>query len=162
MMIDRALAGSHQIRSREVAQTLTFETVNLGDGLPVIKRHVDQEAIWKYAVASLDYNPVHCHPDWVKTAQVFGISSTVAHGMMTMSFMASVLTDWAYPVGGWVKSVESKFVRPVLPGDTITCGGVVSEKHPGRGDNNFVVVDLYADNQDGARVAVGKAEVILP
>ena len=145
-----------------MAKKLTFESVNLGDELPPVHRYYDQEIIWRYAVGSLDYNPVHSHPDWIKTAQVFGIPSTVGHGAMCMSLMATVITSWAYPVGGWLKSMETKFARPVLPGDTITFGGVVAEKHPGRGDKNFVVVDLYADNQDGARVAVGKAEVILP
>ena len=145
-----------------MSKRLTFESVNLGDELPPVERHVDQEVIWQFAVGSLDYNPVHTNPDWIKTAQVFGIPSTVGHGAMTMSLMTTVVTSWAYPVGGWLKSLETKFIRPVLPGDTITFRGVVTEKHPGRGDKNFVVVDLHADNQDGARFAVGTAEVILP
>ncbi|MBI5115863.1 hypothetical protein HZA56_05275, partial [Candidatus Poribacteria bacterium] len=79
--------------------TLTFDSVQVGDELPSVSRSVTQETFWKFAVASLDYNPVHCDPDWVATAQPFGIPQTVAHGMMTMSFMLSVASSWAYPSG---------------------------------------------------------------
>ena len=146
-----------------MAKKLTLESVKLGDTLPPVQRKVDQETFWRYAVGSLDYNPVHSNPDWVKKAQVFGIPSTVGHGAMTMSLMATVICDWAYPVGGWLRSMETKFIQPVLPGDTLTFGGVVTEIHPGRGKGkNFIVVELTGDNQKGERIAVGSAEVILP
>jgi len=142
---------------------LTFESVKLGDVLPQVQRTVGQETFWRYAVGSLDYNPVHSNPDWVKEAKVFGIPSTVGHGAMTMSLLTTVVCNWAFPVGGWLQSLDTKFIKPVLPGDTLTFGGAVSEIHPGRGKNkNFVVVELTGDNQKGERFAVGRAEVILP
>jgi acyl dehydratase len=142
---------------------LTFESVKLGDALPQVQRKVNQETFWHYAVGSLDYNPVHSNPDWVKEAKVFGIPSTVGHGAMTMSLMTTVVTNWAFPVGGWLQSLDTKFVKPVLPGDTLTFGGEVTEIHPGRGKNkNYVVVELTGDNQKGEKIAVGHAEVILP
>ena len=78
---------------------VTFDSVQVGDQLRPFTRSVSQETFWKYAVASFDYNPVHCDPDWVATAQPFGIPHTVAHGMMTMSFIMSVVSSWAYPSG---------------------------------------------------------------
>jgi len=145
-----------------MTEKVSFDTVEPGTQLPSIERPVTQEAMWKYAVASLDYNTVHVHPEWCKTAQVFGLESTVGHGQMTMSFLGSVLSDWAYPVGGWIKKMDCKFIKPVLPGDKITCGGVVTEKHPIGQGKDFVVVSIYAANQKGEMVAVGEAEVTLP
>lgn len=141
---------------------LTFNSVEVGDELPTVVRTCTQEAIWRNAAASLDYNPVHTDPEWVRTAQPFGIPQTVAHGMMTMSAMASVLSDWAYPVQGKIRSMDSKFVKPVPAGSTIKCTGIVSSKHFIRPGENFVVVDLKAENQDGDTVAVAEAEVVLP
>jgi len=46
-----------------MAQKLTFESVKCGDMLPEVKEHITQEVIWKHAVASLDYNPVHTYPE---------------------------------------------------------------------------------------------------
>jgi len=142
--------------------TLTFKTVNLGDEIPTVTRHVDQEMIWRNAAGSLDYNPVHTHPEWCQTAKVFGLESTVAHGMMTMAFMATALTDWAYSAGGTLKKMETKFIKPVVPGDVIATGGTVTEKHVIAPGKNYVVLDIWAENQDGAKVAAGEGEVNLP
>jgi 3-hydroxybutyryl-CoA dehydratase len=143
-------------------QKVNFDSVQVGDELAPVTRSVTQEIFWKNAVASFDYNPVHCDPDWVKSAQPFGIPVTVAHGMMTMSFMTTVVSDWAYPSMLKITKVTAKLIRPVPPGWTIHCTGVVSEKHfisPGK---NYVIVDLKAENQDGGPVALCQAEVVFP
>jgi 3-hydroxybutyryl-CoA dehydratase len=145
-----------------MAKKLTFESVSCDDVLPEVKQHISQEIIWKHAVASLDYNPLHVHPEWCKTAQVFGLPVTVMHGNQTMSLMAKVVTDWAYPVGGRLKRMEIKLIKPVPVGSTCTYGAVVMEKHPIGKGGDFVVLDLWAMNQDGEKVAVGTAEVMLP
>jgi len=82
--------------------------------------------------------------------------------MCTMAFMTSVVTDWCYADGGFITRMESKFVRPVRPGDTITCTGVVTELHPRDKGKSFVVVELSADNQRNEKVAVATAHVRLP
>jgi len=145
-----------------MAKRLTFEWVNCGDVLPEVKQHVSQEVIWKHAVASLDYNPVHTHPEWCKTAQVFGLPLPVMHGNQTMSLMATVITNWAFPVGGRLKRMEVKLIKPVPVGSSCTYGAAVTEKHPIGKRENFVVLDLWVMNQDGEKVAVGTAQVILP
>ncbi|MCA9521469.1 MAG: hypothetical protein KC609_10875, partial [Myxococcales bacterium] len=67
---------------------LRFESVRDGDALPEVVRRVDQETFWKFAVASFDYNPVHCDREWVETARPFTLTTTVGHGMMTAAFMS--------------------------------------------------------------------------
>jgi 3-hydroxybutyryl-CoA dehydratase len=71
------------------------------------------------------------------------------------------VTDWCASSGGFVSGLESKFIRPVRPGDTITCKGVISEKHPRQAGKSFVVVELSAENQRGETVAVASARVAL-
>jgi acyl dehydratase len=146
----------------EMVNKLTFTSVNCGDILPEVKQYISQEVIWKHAVASLDYNPVHTHPDWCKTAQVFGLPLPVMHGNQTMSLMATVVTNWAYPSGGWLKKMEVKLLRPVPVGSTCTYGAVIAEKHFDGEGKDYMRVDLWATNQDGGKVAVGTADVILP
>jgi len=142
---------------------LNFEKVELGTRLPDVVRHITQDVIDRFAVASFDYNPIHIDPEWKrKMDHLPGGKANIAHGQMTMSFMASVLTDWAYPVGGKITKIDAKYIKPVLPGDVITCGGTVTEKHFHGPKKNFVVVEIFAQNQNGEKVAVGEAEVILP
>jgi 3-hydroxybutyryl-CoA dehydratase len=145
-----------------MAKKLTFESVNCGDVLPEVKQHISQEVIWKHAAASLDYNLVHTDPEWCKTARVFGLPVPVMHGNQTMSLMTKVVTNWAYPVGGRLRRMEVKLIKPVPVGSTCTYGAVVAEKHPVGKRGNFVVLDLWAMDQDGDKVAVGTAEVTLP
>lgn len=143
-------------------QKRTFDSVQVGDQLPPVIRQVNQDIFWKNAVASFDYNPVHCDPDWVKTAQPFGIPVTVAHGMMTMSFTMTVVSNWAYPSMLKITKATSKFVKPVQGGWTITCSGFVSEKHVISPGKNYVIIDLKAENQDGEIVGVCQTEVVFP
>ena len=142
--------------------TWSFENLDLGTGLPEVKRHIDQVVIDRFAVASFDYNPIHIDPEWKRQVDLPGGESTIAHGQMTMSFMATVLTDWAYPVGGKVIKIEAKYIKAVIPGDMITAGGIVKEKHFHGPGKDYVVVEIYAKNQNREKVAVGKAQVIIP
>jgi 3-hydroxybutyryl-CoA dehydratase len=139
-----------------------FDSVELGTRLPEIVRCVDQKVITKNAVASLDYNPIHVDPVWAKKVNLLGRGTTIAHGMCTMSFVASAITDWCYASGGFITRMETKFIEPVRPGDTITCKGVVTELHPRNKGRGFVVLELLAENQKGVKVLVGKANVRLP
>lgn len=141
---------------------ILFDTILVGQELSPVIQTVNQETFWKNAVGSFDYNPVHCDPEWVKTAQPFGIPVTVAHGMMTMSFMLTMVTNWAYPSMGKITEIDSKLIRPVQGGWTVNCSGIISEKHviaPGR---NYVIVDLKAENQDGDILAICQATVVFP
>jgi len=141
---------------------VSFDNVELDAALPALVRHVDQRVITRNAAASLDFNPIHVDPAWAAKVDLLGEGTTIAHGMCTFSFMTSVVTNWCAPGGGFVSGLESKFLRPVRPGDTITCRGVVSEKHPRQPGQSFVVVELSAENQRGEAVAVATARVRLP
>ncbi len=145
-----------------MTEKLTFDKVYLGYELPEVVRTVDQETFNINAAASLDYNPVHVNPEWCRKSGVFGTGATVAHGMITMSFMATMLSDWAYSSGGWITEMDTKFVKPVTAGSTVTASGVVTELHPHGKGKNYVVVDMKVVNQEGATMAVGKAGVTLP
>jgi len=139
-----------------------FEKIELGYQLPEVVRKVNQDVIDRFAVGSFDYNPLHLDPEWKKKMNLPGGESTIAHGQMTMSFMASALTDWAYPLGGKVTRIDAKYIKPVLPGEAITAGGTVTAKHFHGEGKNFVVIEIFAQNQNKEKVAVGEADVVVP
>jgi 3-hydroxybutyryl-CoA dehydratase len=162
LQIKRACKVRYITRGGAQMKTTTFDSIRVGDALEPVVRSVTQETFWKFSVASLDYNPVHNDQEWVKTAQPFGIDRTVGHGMMTIAFMMSVVSNWAYPSMLMIRKSESKLIFPVLAGWTVTCTGIIAEKHvicPGK---NYVVIDLEAKNQDGQLLGVCKAEVVFP
>lgn len=141
---------------------LTFDSIRCGDELPEVNQQISQENIWHFAVASLDMNPVHCAPEWCKTARVFGFPETVQHGAQTQSLLCKVITDWGYPSGAMLKRIESKFIKPVPVNSTCTYGGVVTELHPVGKGRDFVTLELWAKDQDGDKIAVATAQVVIP
>jgi len=141
---------------------VTFGSVEVGQELPAVTRRVTQESFWRYAAASLDYNPVHCDPEWVKAARPFGLPETVAHGMMTISFMLTVVSNWAYPSLLQIATIDTKLLWPVVAGSAVTCTGVISEKHPICPGRDHVMVDLQAVNHEGRILAVGRTKVVFP
>ncbi len=142
---------------------LVFDEIPLGYELTPQTKHVTQEKITKNAEASLDYNPIHIDPEYCKRINLLGKGTTIAHGMMTLAFMGKIVTDWVFPGGGWLKWLEGKFIEPVRPGDTITVYARVTEKHPRpKKEENFVVLEVWCENQTGQKVAVGTVAATIP
>ncbi len=143
----------------------TFSEIQTGEELPPVTLVYKQDVIDRYALGSLDMNPVHTNEDWSKRAQVFGMPVTVGHGMMTMSTMASVVTRaWGVVSsnGGHVRWVESKFTKPVPVGETIVNRGKVKQKHfvgPGK---NWVTVSVEACDSKGDVIGVTEVGYHLP
>src|SRR6267154_510032 len=124
-----------------------------------------QETIDRYALASLDMNPVHTNTDWAARAQVFGLPETVGHGMMTMSTMTSVVTrSWGVisSNGGRVRRVESKFTKPVKVGELITATGKIKSKHYHGAGRNWVLVVVEARDRAGDVVGISEIQYHLP
>ena len=127
--------------------SVTFNEVATGDEFPPVEQSYVQSAIDRYALASLNMNPVHTNEEWAARAKVFGIPETVGHGMMTMSTLASVVTHaWGVvnKSGGSIRFVEAKFTKPVKVGETVTATGKVKRKHHFGPGKNWVQVGVEA------------------
>ena len=141
---------------------LHFADLALGHELPAVEHEVTQEVIDHAAVAHLDLNPVHTNIGWAERAQVFGGPTTVAHGMFTISVMASVIhREWGSS-GAYIRKLETKLTKPVPPGQTIRAEAVVIELHPLGPGRNDVVVKTTATDGDGDVVGTGTFRVRIP
>lgn len=142
-----------------------FSDVDTGAELPPIELRYEQAVIDRYALASLDMNPVHTNEEWAARAQVFGIPETVGHGMMTMSSLASVVTRAWGPVsanGGSVRFVAATFTKPVPVGETVVSKGVVKKKHYHGDAKNWVEVKVEARDTAGDVIGVADVGYNLP
>ena len=101
--------------------TRRFEEVRLGDELPERSRVVTRDDVKAYADASGDQNPLHQDEEVARAAGFRGI---VAHGMFTMSNLASALVAWAGETSA-LASMRVGFRAPVFLGETIVAGGSV-------------------------------------
>jgi len=131
---------------------------------PLVQNYL-QETIDRYALASLDMNPVHTNLEWAARAQVFGIPQTVGHGMMTMSSLASVVTrQWGVlsAGGGHLRFVEAKFTKPVKVGESVTATAKVKSKHHHGPGKNWVRISVEARDSSGDVVALADVGYGLP
>lgn len=98
--------------------------VAVGDTLPVLTRSITQDMIDAYAEATGDFNPIHVDPEYSKTGP-FG--RTIAHGLMTLAFVAQMLNEWSDGRFDESGEVDIAFVGPVFVGDTVEVTGSVDQ-----------------------------------
>ncbi len=111
----------------------------------------------KYAGASGDFNPIHLDDE---IATQSGVGPTViAHGMLSMAFVAQMLTDWVGPTN--LRRLGVRFTAMVRPGDVLTCRGRVEQVRT-EGGRTQADCEVWIDNQRGERVLTGRAVVDLP
>ena len=110
----------------------------------------------KYAGASDDYNRIHYDQPFAVEA---GLGGVIAHGMLTMGFMASAATNRIGP-RGHVQKISARFTAPVRPGDSVTVICQVKRREDS-GGRALLACDLFATVGDRT-VAAGEAVLTLP
>lgn len=138
------------------AQALFFEDVTTGDTAPETRHTLTRTDLVRYAGASGDLNPMH--HDEVKAKEA-GLPSVFGHGMFSMGYLGTALTDW---VGvGNLRSFRVRFTKQTWPGDVLTPRITVTDKRKEEGEN---LVDLAVElvNGEGVAVVSGSAVAALP
>lgn len=138
-----------------------LDDLKAGQALSPIEYDITQEKIDAYGAASLDLNPVHMNPAWCERAQVFGVPQTVQHGMMSMSYMASVVLRSFGPLAEIV-SIDSKFTKIGPCGARITCSGEVRDLHVLGNGKDFASIAVEARDHEGELVGLSEIHVRLP
>ena len=106
-----------------------MKSLNAGDTIEGPKFAVSRESIRLFCDASLDYNPLHLDDEYMKGD--FGktnFGGIIMHGMNNFGLISRMITDWAYPLGAIHRRLETRWVKPVRPGDTIQPTGIVKSK----------------------------------
>jgi 3-hydroxybutyryl-CoA dehydratase len=136
-----------------------FETLTPGTRIDGPKFAVSRESIRDFCDGSLDYNPLHLDDDYMKGD--FGgtnFGGIIMHGMNNFGLMTRMLTDWAYPLGAVHRRLETRWLKPVRPGDIIQPTGTVKGKTRSP-KSGWVVIEVVVHNQRGEPVATGEALV---
>lgn len=135
-----------------------MDDVRVGDDVTSLERVVTREDIRAYAEASGDGNPLH-QDDAVAGAA--GFPSVIAHGMFTMSHLATCIVVWAGDASA-LASLRVQFRAPVFPGETIVAGGKVTAVQP---DRQTAMLDVWVtverDGKTEHPIRRGVAEVRL-
>ena len=139
-----------------MAAALTFDSVQVGDALPPFQTPpISRLNLALYCGASGDHNPIHVDTDFAHAA---GMSDVIAHGMLSMAWLAHVLTQWVPQTA--LRQYSVRFAAMTQVGERITCSGEVVEKLHIDGQP-CARVTLSTVNQDGQVKLTGEAVVAL-
>lgn len=104
----------------------TFDELRPGDTASIV-RLVGRDDIDLFAAVSGDLNPAHLDAAFARTG-LFG--HVVAHGMWTAALVSAVLGTRLPGPGTIYLGQDLRFLKPVVPGDTITATVTVTESGP--------------------------------
>jgi acyl dehydratase len=108
-----------------------------------------------FAGASGDHNPIHIDLDVAKSA---GLDDVFAHGMLSMAYLARLLTDNFPPEKLRSYKVRFAAITPVC--GQPTCAGVVRSIDDSTGER-LATLDLAVTLSDGTVTLLGEAVVAV-
>ena len=131
-----------------------------GQAIPSVTKSITENSILEFeSTGILDRENIHNNPELA--AKRLGTTYTLASGRMSITFAAECMRKFFGPdVFNHTGTVNLKFLRPVKAGDTITVTGAVSGTEE-TDVGTKVSVDLFCDNQDGNRTAVGIGTAVI-
>ena len=116
---------------------------------------VTESDVYLFAGISGDFNPVHVNAEYAKTAM---FKKPIAHGMLTASFISTVLGTKLPGPGAIYAKQDLKFLAPVFFGDTLTATCTVKEFIE---EKKRIIMDCVVVNQDGTKVLTGEAMLVV-
>ena len=135
------------------AKTVTFDSVSVGDQLPILAKWETEETI--AGINSLIR--AGAEPE-SSTPPVAGQTSVPALSAYVLELLEKGFPITNILAAGSSLAIES--IEPVYAGDVITLTGRVVDKRQ-EGDRRVVVCQIVVENQDGRTVAKALAEVCL-
>lgn len=132
----------------------TYDEIEIGQSASVTKT-ISEYDVYAYAGITGDFNPAHINAPY---AEGTFFKERIAHGMLTASFISTILGMHLPGPGTIFISNTVNFLAPVRIGDTITTTCEVIEKQ-GKGR---VKLNATVTNQHGEVVLTGESIVSAP
>lgn len=133
----------------------TISEINIGDVATVAKT-ITETDVYLFAGISGDFNPMHCNEEYAK---ITPFKTRIAHGALATCLMAPLLGQKLPGLGTVAVESSTRYLAPVMFGDTITAHGEVTGKDD---EKNLVFMKFTWTNQGGTIIATGKAVVMPP
>lgn len=140
-----------------MTEQLYCQDVEVGGEIPALTKKPTACQLLMWAGASGDLNPIHYDEEYARKR---GLPGIVVHGQLIGCFLGQMVTDW---IGGRgrLQKLSISYRGLNIPGDTLTCRGVVVKKYDEKG-SCCVTAKIWAENPKGEKTVSGTATVVLP
>ena len=133
---------------------MTQQELAVGQSAEFTKTVTETDVVL-FAGITGDLNPAHVDQVWAEASRFGG---RIAHGMLSASFISTVLAMKLPGPGTIYLSQSLRFTGPVMIGDTVTARVEVAEVMPKR----RVRLTTTVARHDGTQVIEGEAVVLAP
>jgi 3-oxoacyl-[acyl-carrier protein] reductase len=130
----------------------SYKSIHIGDKAEIIHR-ITQSDVEKFVELTGDNNKIHTDSEFVSTT-VF--KKPVAHGMLSASFISTIIGTKLPGDGALWYAQNLEFVRPVRIGDTLRIVAIVTKKVD-RTKTIELQTNIY--NQNNQKVTIGSSKV---
>ena len=134
-----------------------FEDVELGDEIGPLEKVATDEGVVDFC--TLWGNPIPNRFTSEEEAAKAKLPGPIVPGVMSMSLMAQLITDWAGPDG--LKDLDVVFRQPVPHNNPLIITGTINDTRQEDGEN-VVQCDVLMTGTEGERYIIGTALVSLP
>ncbi len=125
--------------------------------IPPLTKHPTTQQLVKWAGASGDFYQIHYDLEFARKT---GLPGIIVHGLLKVSFLGQMLTDW---IGehGTLKKIGCQQRGMDFPDEDLICRGKVTRKHVEQGEY-LVECEIWTENPRKERTVPGTAVVALP
>jgi hypothetical protein len=131
--------------------------LSVGDEIPTFSREGNYHAWNRYA--AVNYEFVDFHMDDEKGHDA-GYPTAIGMGNLQFAYLHVILRNWMGD-DGRIAKIGCQFRSPSLRQVVVTAHGRITEIHE-EGDEVFVDLDVWTENEDGKAQAPGTATVAFP
>jgi len=142
----------------EAHATKYFEDVAVGEAIPPLVKKPDEVQLFCFSAVTWDTHRTHWDAPFARA--VDKLPGMLTHGHLQAAFLGQLLASWAGPRARLTRLVYRN-QGMVIPGDTLTCAGKVTEKLEEDG-KTLVKCQVWAENQKGEMPTTGEATLELP
>lgn len=133
----------------------TIQEIQIGDNASFSKT-ISETDVYNFAGISGDFNPLHLNEEY---ARITPFKTRIAHAPIATSLIAPILGLKLPGLGTLALESSTRYLAPVMIGDTITARAEVISKYE---DKNLVTLKVVFTNQNGIAVADGQVTVMPP
>ena len=136
---------------------LYWEDVEVGGEIPALIKHPTSQQLVKWAGASGDFYQIHYDQEFARRN---GLKDIIVHGLLKVSFLGQMLTDW---IGehGTLKKIGCQHRGMDYPSQDLICRGKVVRKYTDQ-EEYLIECEIWTENPSGEKTAPGTAVVALP
>ena len=141
---------------------LSAAEIKVGTELTPLVKHMTLQKMTWFSSGEGTVKEPNLHTDASAAERDTGMKQPFASGRMSLGYACELMSRF---VGldqfSRTGTIDLKFIKLVMPGDTITVHGRVSEVKPVP-QGTLVSVEIHCQNQKGEKTSVGGSTAIVP